>query len=385
MKSPHHFICPFLFFLYTACQNQTGGDDTSSFDYQLVLVDSIKVDYLDNLVLNDFDAETGVFLAFNGSKRELILFDMEGAILEQFTISDDGPDAVTGYALNPRFINGNIGAFTDAVYEVDRKGKLLKKQSLPYDFYHHVVGSTNILFEIDGKYAYPKPENSANPRDFIAYYQKIINGGHIIETLDPRTQETKGTMAFPSNNNFENGFFNGYPIPIIYRNQNTWLMTVPNLFEFYVYKEEESGLSFQNSVEIPVKAPILNKPVPIQEHESYFKANGNLGFIPGVNSFGKMNRHTLINYSNGIPSEVMSQYNVDDGIERDKLLEKIPKLFAVFDHDFNPIMVDKPFPKEILPYGFQFTDKGQLAGIKNQEYLGKEDDFHTIYLYELKK
>ena len=191
-------------------------------------------------------------------------------------------------------------------------------------------------------------------------------------------------MAFPKENPFEEGYFHGVPIPNLFQHGSFWTMAIPNSFEFYVYRATEDGLGLTQAVKVPVEAPHLNQAVPLAEHDKYFQANGNLGSIPGIIFIGKLKNYYLALYVKGLPKTLVSQYNLADPTQRDELLEKRPLEYAIFTEDFKLMEVDLPFPKEIHPFGMVSMEGGQIAGLKNQELFGMEEDFHTVYFYGLK-
>lgn len=106
------------------------NEEVSSGTYELLLEDSIRISYFGSLTLKDYHPQTDRYLALNEQEREVLIFDGTGSIIHAFNLQNDGPDAITGYGLNPTFANGNLLIFADRIY-TGLRGKGFKPNGNP--------------------------------------------------------------------------------------------------------------------------------------------------------------------------------------------------------------------------------------------------------------
>lgn len=360
-------------------QNETAVVGT----YALQLVDSVRVDYMGSMELKDYDPETGHYLAYNQQKKEVLIFDFSGTIVHSFTLKDDGPDAINGYGLNPTFAADNILILADKIFTLDLEGKVLNRTEIPYPYYWIVGGGHIAAFNLTDKLLYYKPESAEDGRDGQAAYQRMLDGGPMLEVLDTISGEYIPTMHFPETDAFEPGLFYGYPTPYIGNRDARWFLSVNNALEFHVYAEEEQQLYYQQTVRIPARDAYLDQPVPLEQMHDFFQKNGMVYQIPQISRFLPMEDLFIVFYSKGVSPEMKAAYDVSIPEERLELVHSFPMEFAVFDQDFNNLAVDLPIPKTMVPFT-ALVDKGEhIVGLKDQEYAGVEEDFHTLYKFKL--
>ncbi|MDN3689111.1 hypothetical protein [Cyclobacterium jeungdonense] len=245
-----HFRLPILALLAVgllSCsrsKKETSGADS----YSIQLVDSLRVDYMGSLELKDYDPETNQYLAYNQQEKEVLIFDTSGAIQHTFILQDDGPEAISGYGLNPRFSAGNICIFADQIYTLSREGKVLNRTEIPYPYFWIVGGAHIAASSLEDKLLYYKPESAEEGQDRQAAYRRMLDGGPMMEVLDTISGEYYPTMQFPETDAFEEGLFYGYPTPLIQNGGSQWFLSVNNALEFHVYSEEEQQLLFEQTV-----------------------------------------------------------------------------------------------------------------------------------------
>jgi hypothetical protein len=153
--------------------------------------------------------------------------------------------------------------------------------------------------------------------------------------------------------------------------------------EFHVYAEKDPQLVFQRTVKIPVQNAYLDQPVPLEQMDTFFEKNGLVYRIPQIHRFLQLEDHFLVFYSKGVSPETKADYNVSDPAQRRELVYSFPMEFAVFDSDFENQAVDLPIPKSMGPYDALMEKEGLIVALKDQEYSGVEEDFHTFYKFKL--
>lgn len=358
-------------------------ETTDSRSYSLQLVDSLRVDYMGNLELKDYDPETNQYLAYNQQEKEVLIFDTSGAIQHTFILQDDGPEAISGYGLNPRFSAGNICIFGDKIYTMSRQGKVLNRAEIPYAYFWIVGGAHIAASSLGDKLLYYKPEPAEEGQDRQAAYQRMLDGGPMMEVLDTISSEYYPTMHFPETDAFEEGLFYGYPTPLIQNDGSQWFLSVNNALEFHIYSEKEQQLLFEQTVKIPAQNAFPDQPVPLEQMDTFFEKNGLVYRIPQIHRFLPLKDHLIAFYSKGVSPETKAAYDVSDPAQRRELVYSFPMEFAVFDSEFGLRAVDLPIPKNMVPFTALVDKEGQIVALKDQEQAGVEEDFHTLYQYSL--
>ncbi|MFO7826258.1 MAG: hypothetical protein R6V72_20145 [Cyclobacterium sp.] len=360
-------------------QKETSGVGS----YALQLVDSLRIDYMGSLELKDYDPETNQYLAYDQQKKEVLIFDASGGIQHTFILKDDGPEAISGYGLNPRFSAGNICLFGDKIYTLSRQGKVLNRTEIPYPYFWIVGGAHIAASSLGDKLLFYKPESAEEGQDRQAAYQRMLDGGPMMEVLDTISDEYYPTMHFPETDAFEEGLFYGYPTPLIQNSGSQWFLSVNNALEFHVYTEKEQQLLFERTVKIPAKNAFPDQPVPLEQMDTFFEKNGLVYRIPQIHRFLPLKDHLIAFYSKGVSPETKAAYDVSDPAQRRELVYSFPMEFAVFDSEFGLRAVDLPIPKSMVPFEAMVDKEGQIVALKDQEQAGVEEDFNTVYKFKL--
>ncbi|SHN35403.1 hypothetical protein SAMN04488057_12616 [Cyclobacterium lianum] len=382
MSNLHLISITLLAICLLSC-SRSQKETTDSRSYALQLVDSLRVDYMGNLELKDYDPETNQYLAYNQQKKEVLIFDTSGDIQHSFILQSEGPEAIIGYGPNPTFAGSKICIFADKIYTLSQQGKVLNRVEIPYPYFWIVGGGHIAAFALGDKLLYYKPESAEAGQDMQAAYQRMLDGGAMMEVLDTLSGDYYPTMHFPETDAFEEGLFYGYPTPLIQNGGSQWFLSVNNALEFHVYNEKEQRLDFQETVRIPAQNAYLDQPVPLEQMNTFFEENGLVYRIPQIHRFLPLEDHILVVYSKGVSPETKAAYDVSDPEQRRELVYSFPMEFAVFDSDFKNLAVDLAIPKSINPFSALVDKKGQIVALKDQEQAGVEEDFHTLYTYRL--
>lgn len=92
--------------LAQGCGNSTQQSDQGpEHEVELMLVDSIMVDKLEPLVIDDYRSDLGYFLFRETKSRKPILTDEKGTILKEFDILNEGPDGMGSYGTGYRLMD----------------------------------------------------------------------------------------------------------------------------------------------------------------------------------------------------------------------------------------------------------------------------------------
>ncbi len=129
----HRFLfLPLFLFLHVSCSssNDNSVEENAISTYELAKVDSIIVNFMEEIHLLDYDTERDIFLGYNQRSGDYIEFDREGEILNQVNLLGDGPNDHGGtgsYQVN-YLGDGKIGvAGVGRYYIYDQNWQLIDK------------------------------------------------------------------------------------------------------------------------------------------------------------------------------------------------------------------------------------------------------------------
>lgn len=123
---------PLFLLLYVSCtsSNDNSVEENAIATYELAKVDSIIVNFMEEIHLLDYDSERNIFLGYNQRSGDYIEFDQKGEILNQVNLLGDGPNDHGGagsYQVN-YLGDGKIGVAGTARYFIyDNDWQLIDK------------------------------------------------------------------------------------------------------------------------------------------------------------------------------------------------------------------------------------------------------------------
>ncbi|WP_215225134.1 hypothetical protein [Echinicola shivajiensis] len=101
-------------------------------DLELELVDSLVVDELEPLLMDDHLASLGYFMLRNNQSRQPLLVDENGTVIKEYDILNDSPNGIGSYGVGYRLLNDTAWVAQNLMtgyYVFDYQGN--KKKSLP--------------------------------------------------------------------------------------------------------------------------------------------------------------------------------------------------------------------------------------------------------------
>ncbi|GAB3651932.1 hypothetical protein GCM10028791_21220 [Echinicola sediminis] len=97
---------------------------------ELEVVDSLVIDELEPLYMDDHMAELGYFMLRNSKTRQPLLVDEKGTVIQEFDILHDGPDGIGNYGVGYRLLNDTAWVAQNLMkgyFVFDYQGRRLKK------------------------------------------------------------------------------------------------------------------------------------------------------------------------------------------------------------------------------------------------------------------
>lgn len=381
MKSiPFHLVAPIILFIFFSCSQEV-KEETGVKSFSLVVVDSVLVDYLGTMNLQDYDPESDKYLLTNEVYYEYLEVDGSGAILHHNKFSEEGVNPINS-PMGLGYFDGKVTVFDSPKgYFSFEDSSIVDEVLIPYSSHVFMMYPKLGMFELGGKVFYPKPwpETLKVNLSEGAFYKALMRLD-ILESQDKSTGDTLGHIKLPENSPLLGDGIQGFPIPTYTLTADKLLLSMWLEPRFYVYSIKNGGFEFERTVEIDIPGWVPYTSVPEDNAEAFFMENQKK--TPGIltNLFQMGDKYIAV-YNKGLTEDQMNSMNRKDanfGTERKK---KNPNLIAVFDRDFNQLASNVSFP---VPASFAtaVNKEGELVVSKDPSLTDVEDD--GIILYKLK-
>ncbi|UJP66758.1 hypothetical protein [Mongoliitalea daihaiensis] len=170
--------------------------------YEIVVEDSVIVDYIGVLGWSHISPDGAHFLAMNLQNSEILLIDQVGNILQTYQFTGDQPDAIGSNPIaRPQFRNSESFAVLgiNGFFQFDFAGKLLGKfkpdftPAMGYQVFHAD------LFQFRNENEALAQVGSRNQKGSGFY---SIDAGTILEKINIQNNTFTGVVPYPSNSRF---------------------------------------------------------------------------------------------------------------------------------------------------------------------------------------
>jgi hypothetical protein len=195
---------PFIIIILAVVFACSDGDKVSkntadSNEWELVILDSIQVDYLGTVDGGDFRNGKGVF--FNFQENKLIEFDSIGRINYEMSYPKDGPGKVE-YPTQLRYTaEGRLFAasFMGWLYELNTDLSLKQEIKLPFPSEAKDGGGLlrNLEYWNDSLVSFYPGRDGANPYD-----PNFFRDHFLLEKIDPRTGGSEPIIKTPNTSRY---------------------------------------------------------------------------------------------------------------------------------------------------------------------------------------
>ena len=372
----------FLGFLIQGCSELRENKDGLS-HFELVVSDSLLIDYLGKLRILDYDTLSKFYLAWGNENNEALILDDNGAITSTFIFPSDGPEAIPGW-INPIGLkDGEIQFFVgqDAFYGYDLEVKRTWKYK-PESTYFYINGlKGDPLFSIGEELAFLRPEKGEMDWDggIGGMFEKIYDSP-ILEVIDTTSNSSRLTMSFPDGSIYKDGNFHFWMFPTVSRYGTEWLLYFKNELKFWVYQEKGKEVEFYKEVSLDISDAISEKGVPFEKVDDYNELTA-YDFPGSILEIYRTSEQVLVIYHKGVSEEIAMQFDrsTADGARE---LESLKKTYlAVFDSDFKLLQNEIPVPQGLI-FTTVLTENGEILALKHPDFFETEED-QVIY-YKLK-
>lgn len=383
-KFGYIFIFLLGFFLFS-CEKEKNTNPGISQKYGVEIIDSLEIDHMGKLWLIDYDSSSERFLAWGNGQRDILILSKLGKVLSSFYIPIDGPNKVGGVtSLDLKDGEVRILEFGSDIIHFDANGEIVKKIDFPF-FGFHLNGLAGDPYdELGNEIVFVRPEkyDSQDDLDWDELYEsgfQRIYKMPILEVLDTISMETRLTMDFPNESMYQDGKFYGWMFPSVIKNGKDWILFFRGEMKFYHYREIGDEVVFRKSIDLKVCDAVPAVGVPFQKVDDFFDLESKT--VAGrIYSILPTDHGFLVIYKKGLREDELLQFDLDNYKDRKEMESSNPYFLAVFDSGFNLIQNDISLPQGVVYSNF-LSPKGNLMGLKDQEYFGVEED--KVVYYEL--
>lgn len=370
--------------LYFSCSQKKDSSSQKIADFHLKIVDSLRIDYLGNLRIIDYDPQSHSYLARGNGDMEFMILDRDGLTKSTFDFPSDGPHALYG-PINPIGLSDGKIEFhvmNQGFFRYDFNGNRIWQYKLPFDYFYINGLSGDAIYPLGGEIAFIRPERAEVVSDesttsiFEGIYRQPI-----LQVFDTVSNSSRETMSFPPNSMYNDGNFYFWMFPTVIRSGKEWILYFRNEMKFWVYKEDNGEVIFDREVSLEVNDAVKAIGVPFDQEEDYSELTKN-NFPGSIRRIYRSTNRTIVIYNKGIAESLASQYDRDESSGRLEL-EKLKKNYvAVFDAYFNLLQNNIPVPQGLI-FTTVLTEDDEILALKHPDFFETEDDFVIYYKLKL--
>ena len=363
-----------LLILGASCTKKEATADFKQ-NFQIEITDSLQIDYLGDLWIQDYDSVSQEFVAVTKNDQELLFIDSKGEITSNLKIPFEGPNSMQGiFLLSYRNEMLQILSSVSGFHLITKDGDFKRSILLPYQYIIHNNSIDPAFSSIGEKIAYFKPasfgdEGIRDVTDFVKY----LYSAPFLEVLDTVSMERHDTMDFPKTSLYSDGNFYFFPFPKIQKLGSKWYLHFFYELKYYVYKEMGDEIVLEKTVDLDVKEAVLPRAESFEVAMEYSTSDQRPASILQLyRDRGK----TIVFYKKGVQEELVKNSLSDPSVE---LVDKT--FVAVFDEENNLIQNGIEVPEGLI-FSRAMTEKGEILAKKNQDFFGTDED--QVVYYKLK-
>jgi hypothetical protein len=376
MINVRNILVLFILLVYGCTEgNKVSNNRSDSNEWELLILDSIQVDYLADIREGIFSNGMGIIKAM--SNNTLIKFDSMGNILVKKEFPQEGPGSIKWLATLVEHNGEYFGttSFSD-IYHFDANLNLKESLKMPfigearggaYNRRNIAVWQEKILLWYPGR-------NGISP-----YIEHFFRDYPLLELYDIKTKTSKPVVRTPLTSQFSSDtFFDRPDINFTIENDSLYL-TFSNEPRLHVYAMGDSIL-WNRSINMN---PSDFKTMPGQKTQVTYQEKSKM-YEAGIRGIYSDPNHIIVSYHGGIDGDTFVQNNL---IEREnyprypEFLNNYLKIYRQEQGWSNELVIPSKI-KIIL--NIESVEKPFYA-LRNDDFIGKEQDYITFYKLQLVK
>ncbi|MGY6521026.1 MAG: hypothetical protein ACXIUD_04815 [Mongoliitalea sp.] len=363
-------------FFVCSCAKKENDTITYSNDWELVILDSIQVDYLGTI--GGADYRNGQAVIFNYKENKLIAFDSTGRILYENSFPYEGPGSLY-YPSKLRLTDGGglfSASFIGWLYELNPDLTLKQEIKLPFPTEAKDGGGFFRTLEYWNKHLisfYPG-RDGANPYD-----PHFFRDHYLLEKINPETREATPIIKIPSISRYASDKFYERPWLQFGIQGNILELVLSN--ETFIHKYDlNNGGEYMSSIDF-----MPSKFLDNGEHSQKYQYISGTRMLDGhIKQFFVTEKGSVLIYTEGIEEDVFLQNELN-----------IPKNFPLYKQ-FQRQILRLVFPNDsfsneiVVPYrvgkilNIESVEKPFYA-LRDDDFIGEEQDFLTFYKLQLRR
>jgi len=365
------FFAAITFFL--ACSSSENTEEevsTGSNEWELQIMDSIQVEYLGRIW--DANFKNGLGYLRDISSNTLVKFDTTGAIVAKQTYPEDGPGAVEGFSSSAVSGQGEWYASTNSqkIHHFDKELNLIENLKMP--FISELRGgrrnAKNMSFWNDKLLLWFPGRDGISP-----YIDHFYRDYPLLELFNTQSQTSESLIRLPSSSKFNSDLFFGRPIVQFSVSDDLLYFVLSNEALIHIYFLAEGG-KWLESIDFE---PSEFNLIPGQKEKVGY-VSGNTMYEASVEGIYSSEGTVIVYYSGGITEDIFKQFKLN----LPKNFYKYPAYRKNFLRTYNP---KSGLSNEIeLPPSIDYilhieSISKPFYALRNDEYLGEEQDYLTFY------
>jgi hypothetical protein len=365
------FLC-FLMLVFSCSEKPESN--VQSNEWELVIEDSIQVDYLGRVDGLEFNNGKGVL--FNFKENKLLEFDESGKILHEQSYPFDGPDKVF-YPVQLEYAEGGklYGAsFVGWLYEFNSDLTFKREIKLPFLTEAKDGGGLNRVLEIwrDKLIMYYPGRDGANPYDSFFFRDHFL-----LEIVNPTTGAAEPIIRIPSTSRYSSDKYYERPWVNFGIFGDTLYFTLDNEPMIHLYDLNQNGKYLSTLNFHPSRFEDNG------EHSEPYQYVSHTSMLDGrIKQLFPTKDGIVVTFEEGIREDIFVQNDLKD-----------PKNFLLYPQFQNQVLkivqLDGSLSNEIIIP----NQIGRMVGLKslnepfyavrNDEWIGEEQDYITFYKLRL--
>lgn len=200
-----------ILFLVSSILFACGTSETNSStdgSFELIIMDSIRVDYLGMANLMDIHPGSEKILLMNGQTREFVIADFDGNVLQTFSKSGDMPDSYGVFPLGAGKFDPDGNSFTvisnQGVYTYSLEGMLIhggKHQENEMPSFSGRAAADQEFYWVGNRILTVGAGRGSIPRNLPEFYDTYTS----LAWFDTTARNVESFLTFDENSLFKNG------------------------------------------------------------------------------------------------------------------------------------------------------------------------------------
>ncbi len=368
-------IAASLFLISCSESSSDQENESNSFqNWELVIVDSIQVDYLGTVDGAEFNEGKGII--FNFKENKLIQFDESGKILNEEAYPFEGPGKVYYPMQLKNTTDGKLYAasFVGWLYEFNPNLTFKREIELPFITEAKDGGGLRRVLDQWKNHLilYYPGRDGANPYDPF-----FFKDHYLLEKVDPQTGSAEPLIRIPATSRFDSDKFYERPWVNFGVLGDTLYLTLDNEPLVHLYDLANNAKFLKTIKFLPSKFEDNG-----EHKEAYQYISGSEMLDGAIKQFFATNQGIVLTFDEGITADIFVQNNLKD-----------PKNFPLYPSFQNRILkiaqVDGSLSNEIIiPRSIDRilsikSLEEPFYALRNDEYIGEEEDYLTFYKLRL--